>query len=82
MKKHTLLLACAMRILLNLIALPSRGRLTIRRSNFSVIPLAPRSLMIKKAMLINGHCLFDCQAYPGCIILEDGYIAMIQKEKW
>lgn len=26
MKKHTLLLACAMRILLNLIALPSRGR--------------------------------------------------------
>ena len=30
MKKHTLLLACAMRILLNLIALPSRGRLAIR----------------------------------------------------
>lgn len=27
MKKHTLLLACAMRILLNLIALPMRGRL-------------------------------------------------------
>ena len=27
MKKHTLLLACAMRILLNLIALPTRGRL-------------------------------------------------------
>ena len=25
MKKHTLLLACAMRILLNLIALPMRG---------------------------------------------------------
>ena len=82
MKKHTLLLACAMRILLNLIALPSRGRLTIRRSNFSVIPIAPRSLMIKKAMPINGHRLFDCQAYLGCIILEDGYIAMIQKKKW
>lgn len=26
MKKHTLLLACAMRILLNLIALPRRGK--------------------------------------------------------
>ena len=36
----------------------------------------------QKAMPINGHRLFDCQAYPGCIILEDGYIAMIQKEKW
>ena len=33
MKKHTLLLACAMRILLNLIALPMRGRL--RRSDAS-----------------------------------------------
>ena len=64
------------------VSLPHRGRLTIRRSNFSVIPIAPRSLMIKKAMPINGHRLFDCQAYPGCIILEDGYIAMIQKEKW
>ena len=62
--------------------LPHRGRLTIRRSSFSVIPIAPRSLMIKKAMPINRHRLFDCQAYPGCIILEDGYIAMIQKEKW
>ena len=28
MKKHTLLLACAMRILLNLIALPAWGRET------------------------------------------------------
>ena len=30
MKKHTLLLACAMRILLNLIALPEGGSKTLR----------------------------------------------------
>ena len=30
MKKHTLLLACAMRILLNLIALPDRGLIGAR----------------------------------------------------
>ena len=37
MKKHTLLLACAMRILLNLIALPHRARgPRLRRSGTAV----------------------------------------------
>ena len=39
MKKHTLLLACAMRILLNLIAFPSRGRLFISNSGAATAPL-------------------------------------------
>ena len=37
MKKHTLLLACAMRILLNLIALPLRG-LNFNRLSFTMAP--------------------------------------------
>ena len=39
MKKHTLLLACAMRILLNLIALPMRVmllRVSLKTSSFQV----------------------------------------------
>ena len=41
MKKHTLLLACAMRILLNLIALPTRGRLCFGNT---AIPIQPPPL--------------------------------------
>ena len=51
MKKHTLLLACAMRILLNLIALPSRGRCPAE-SNEGKILRTPACLL---SLQISAH---------------------------
>ena len=52
MKKHTLLLACAMRILLNLIALPSRGAddTEIPSSNIAAKP--PPSFLIPNSSFL------------------------------